>query len=88
VKSEHGKLFRCKWFEEYIRESDRDQISFSYVLSLTALDIGQTLKKNQEWCPVAIDKNNQFINIRLLSTDYNYHRSDKIAIIKSHESYT
>lgn len=88
LKLENARLFRCKWFREYMNECDRDQTSFAYVLWKAAYDINQSLTSKQEWCPVSLNNKNQFEFVRLLSNKLHYHYSQYFAIVKGHASYT
>lgn len=76
-----AKEFRCAWTKEYYQYSDRDQISFPYVLSVqTERDV--KLDQNQEWCPLTCATGDQTkVYVRILSErDHWENGSDKIAV--------
>jgi UDP-glucuronate 4-epimerase len=56
LKSPDAEKFRCRWFEEYMEWSDRDQISGSFVLSTLHQGMKKAgdkeVEKEEEWHPV------------------------------------
>jgi UDP-glucuronate 4-epimerase len=79
LKHPCGQFFRCSWAKEYFRNSDRDQLSFTFALDSSAKEAGFILSANQEWCPSTCDKAGATSYVRILPHRDHWSKTGSIA---------
>jgi UDP-glucuronate 4-epimerase len=74
LESSSGRSFRCAWSKEYYRGSDRDQISFPWILALEANKAGVNLAAGEEWCKIS---ENPPSYVRILSNALHWNKNSR-----------